>query len=92
MKAADKPCVKLTAYNTGFADEAEFDAWVDYVVANIDAAAGFEVGVERAAFTGRGATFSDEFSGATDEQEEHLSLVLADLWERGCAESFEVPS
>ncbi len=80
--------VHLSAADTGFDDEADFDAWVDYVSEHIDDACGFRVEVTAAAFTGRNATFEDEITAADDGQVEAIREALRDLWDRGCAESF----
>jgi hypothetical protein len=89
-----RPSVRLTSYNTGFTLESEWDAWVAYVVAHIDEEVGFEVNVDAFAFTGRMAGGSeDEVSGATDEQEAAIREACSHtLWDRGCADNFEVQS
>jgi len=83
------PSVKLTAYNLGgYATEADFDAWAQYVAAHIDEACGFEVDVDQFRFVGGPA--KDEVRDATDEQGETIREALRELWERGSAESFKV--
>ena len=81
------PTLTLTAYNTGFETEAEWDAWTAYVAANVDEACGFGVDVDSFALTGRGAGGTDdEISDATDEQEGTIREALSDLWDRWCSE------
>ena len=87
--------VRLTAYNMGpYATEADFDAWVRYVAANIDEATGLDVTVDAFQFAGRGAGGDeDEISGwETEEDRETIGEALEALWERGCMSSFEVAS
>jgi len=88
-----RPSVKLSAYHTGFTDEADFDAWISYVAAHLDEEVGFEVDVEAFAFTGRGAGGDeDEVSGATDDQGEAIHEALSHtLWDRGCGDNFDQP-
>lgn len=91
--------VKLTAYNTNFETEAEFDAWVSYVAAHIDDVTGLDVKVDSYAFTGRGAggtddeirTFSEDLA-ICETHERIIESALCDLWDRACADSFEVQS
>jgi hypothetical protein len=85
--------VRLTAYNTGFTEEADFDAWVAYVTEHIEEAVGFPVEVDSFAFTGRNAGGArDEVTGATDEQAEAIRDALSNsLWEQACADNFDQP-
>jgi hypothetical protein len=85
------PSVKLTAYNTGFTDETDFDAWIAYVAAHIDETVGFDVEVDAFAFTGRNAGGEhDEITGATDEQEIAIKEAISyTLWDQGCADNFD---
>lgn len=81
------PTVTLTSYNMGLdATEADYDLWVAYVCAKIDAACGFAVCVNADPFSGGGAL--DLIEHADDEQREKITDVLRDLWNEGCAVSF----
>lgn len=88
--------VKLTAYNMGpNATEQDFDSWVAYVTANADDADGSVFGgdlcvsVESYPFSGGPA--NDGVRGArNDEERERILECLAILWERGCADGFQL--
>jgi hypothetical protein len=85
--------VKLTAYNTGFADEADFDAWVDYVQQHIEEECAFgddvTIDVDAFPFSGRGAGGDhDEIDTDDDEAREAIEEALRTLWDNGCADNF----
>lgn len=79
-----KPTITLTAYNIGTDDEEFWREWVDYVCQNIDEKAGFEVDIDT--FRRNYPADEDRIENVTDEQREHLRVVLANLWESFCAE------
>jgi hypothetical protein len=86
------PTVKLTAYNTGFSDESDFDAWVAYVTAHLEAHVGFPVDVDAFAFTGRNAGGAEDEIGGTDRECEAIrEAVSVSLWDQACADNFDQP-
>jgi hypothetical protein len=88
--AVSRITVKLSAYHTGFSDEADFDAWIAYVDSHIDEAVGFDVDVNAFAFTGRASGFEDEVTGGTDEQQEAIrEAVSHSLWDQACSNNFD---
>lgn len=79
--------VKLTASNLGgTATEADFDAWIAYVCARIDAVCGFEVGVESFRF---GEAADRDVIRGTDAEREAIETALVTLWDEGCEDSFD---
>ena len=75
--------VKLSTYSTGFADEADFDAWVDYVNEHIE---------EECAFGDDGGDHDEIDTDDDDEAREAIEEALRTLWDNGCADNFGLAS
>jgi len=83
--------VTLSAYSTGFADEADFDGWVDYVADHLEEECAFgddvEIDVDAFAFSGRntGGNNDEIDTDSDDEARETIEEALRTLWDNGCA-------
>ncbi len=66
------------------ATEEDFDAWVAYVCANIDAVCGFDVTVETVPPKAGGQW--DDIRGGDQGEREDIQRAKEQLWERWCAE------
>jgi len=90
--------VKLSAYSTGFADEADFDAWIDYVNEHIEEECAFgddvTIDVDAFALSGRGAGGGHDEIDTDDDDEarEAIEEALRTLWDNGCADNFGLAS
>jgi len=86
--------VKLSTYSTGFADEADFDAWVDYVNEHIEeeCAFGDDVTIDVDAFGDDGGDHDEIDTDDDDEAREAIEEALRTLWDNGCADNFGLAS
>jgi len=87
MTTIKTPTVTLTAYNMGDVNEQDYTMWIDYVSDRIDAAAGFEVGVDAAPF--RGGPDADQINYATEAQRDAITEALRSLWDSWCATGWD---
>ena len=77
------PSVTLSAYTTNFTSETDWDAWVQFVTYNIDAACGFEVDVSAAPMS-RGSA-EDKVAADSNDEEQTIKEAIQRLWDDFCA-------
>ena len=86
--------VTLSAYNTGFAAEADFDAWVDYVADHLEEECAFgddvTIDVDAFSFSGRDAGGNRDEIDTNDDflACETITEALRTLWDDACADNF----